>query len=82
MTGSEREPGRRLVWCALVVYLAVGFAVFPASGVDDAHITFWPAYTLAEHGSITNYNGERIRTSQNLPELEALLQRLLQIPER
>ncbi len=33
---------------------------------DDAFFTYWSAYSLAEHGSILNYNGEPVEQSSTL----------------
>lgn len=48
------------------LFLALGFLVFPAGGVDDAHISFWPARTLAETGQILNTSGEAVEQSSSL----------------
>ena len=62
---------------ALVLFLLFGFLFFPAAGVDDAHITYWPAYTLAHSFEIVNYNGDAIEQSSSLlhrPSLPRSLQ--------
>ncbi len=56
---------------ASVLLLTVGFLFFPAVGHDDSHITYWPAYTLANHGDVLNYNGDRVEQSSSL--LQVLL---------
>ena len=46
--------------------LAITILLFPSAGRDDTYITLWPAHTLAEHGEILNYNGERVEQSSTL----------------
>jgi hypothetical protein len=46
--------------------ILLGFVFFSSTGRDDAHITFWPAHTLATRGEIVNYNGERVEQSSSL----------------
>ncbi|HSC75040.1 MAG TPA: hypothetical protein VLB90_02245 [Pseudomonadales bacterium] len=53
-----------LVSCLLI--LIAGFFVYGATGHDDAHINFWTAWTLLEHGEILNYNGERVEQTTSL----------------
>ena len=48
------------------LFLLLGFSLFPAGGIDDAHITYWPAHTLACRGEIVNYNGEAVEQSSSL----------------
>lgn len=72
-----------------VLLLLTGVALFAASsnqwqfdtGIDDAHITFFAAHTLASTGEILNYNGERIEQSSSLLHvlLTALLSRTTQL---
>lgn len=45
---------------------AVGGLLFPSSGRDDVHITYWAAWTLSEHGAILNYSGDRLEQSSSL----------------
>lgn len=47
-------------------FLLTALMFFPSSGYDDSHITYWAAYTLAEHGQILNYNGEHLEQSSSL----------------
>lgn len=42
-----------------------GLLFFSSSGQDDAHITYWSAYTLSNFGEIVNYNGDRIEQSSS-----------------
>ena len=49
-----------------LLLLMVGFRLFVSTGRDDAHITYWPAYTLAHFGQMLNYNGERVEQSSSL----------------
>jgi len=46
--------------------VAAAVLLFPASGKDDAYLTYWPAEALAEYGAILNYNGERVEQSSSL----------------
>ena len=49
-----------------LLFLIVGLVLFPSAGRDDSYITFWPAETLAERGSIENYNGAAVEQSSSL----------------
>ncbi len=49
-----------------LLLLMVGFRLFVSTGRDDAHITYWPAYTLTHFGEMLNYNGERVEQSSSL----------------
>jgi hypothetical protein len=55
-------------WALAVSVLAlfIGFLVYGATGHDDAHINFWAAWTLLQHGEILNYNGERVEQTTSL----------------
>lgn len=53
-----------LAACLLV--LVAGFFVYGATGHDDAHINFWAALSLLQHGEILNYNGERVEQTTSL----------------
>ena len=55
-----------LLTLPLVCFLLSGFLLFPSSGRDDAHITYWSAYALLEFGDILNYNGYRLEQSSSL----------------
>lgn len=67
-------PSARTEWLRRVavlafpsaLFLGAGFRLFVSTGRDDAHITYWPAYTLARFGEILNYNGERVEQSSSL----------------
>ncbi|HQQ63436.1 MAG TPA: sulfatase-like hydrolase/transferase [Pseudomonadales bacterium] len=48
------------------MYLAQVFVLYGHTGRDDAFLTYWPALTLAEHGDILNYNGDRLEQSSTL----------------
>ena len=65
---APRQRGRSAVWIAVAVagFLAIGFLLFPGSSWDDSYITYWPAHTLAQHGAILNYNGDRVEQSSTL----------------
>ena len=60
---------------ALVLLLLGGFFLGFSGSVDDAHITFWAAHSLATYGEILNYNFEHIEQSSAL--LQVLLLALL-----
>ena len=49
-----------------LLFLIVGFVLFPSAGRDDSYITFWPAETLASDGVIRNYNGAAVEQSSSL----------------
>jgi hypothetical protein len=44
----------------------VGAFFFPSAGRDDAHITYWAAYSLYHFGEVLNYNGDRVEQSSSL----------------
>src|SRR6478735_1731386 len=67
---------------SVLVLLALGGFFLGFSGsVDDAHITFWAAQSLATHGEILNYNFEHVEQSSALFQvvLLALLQSISKI---
>jgi hypothetical protein len=43
-----------------------GSFFFPSAGRDDAHITYWAAYSLSHFGEVLNYNGDRVEQSSSL----------------
>lgn len=43
-----------------------GLLLFGSAGRDDSYITYWAARSLAEHGSIVNYNGDPVEQSSSL----------------
>ena len=60
---------RTTAWLSLLppaALILLGFLFFSSTGRDDAHITFWPAHTLASRGEIVNYNGDRVEQSSSL----------------
>jgi hypothetical protein len=61
---------------ALLLLMLGGFFLGFSGSVDDAHITFWAAQSLASEGEILNYNFERVEQSSAL--LQVLLLALLQ----
>lgn len=48
------------------VLILISLTLFPHAGRDDAHITYWSAYSLANFGDILNYNGVRLEQSSSL----------------
>lgn len=55
-------------WLALAIALLLTQCLFFYGNTarDDAFFTYWPAHSLAEYGSILNYNGEQIEQSSTL----------------
>ncbi len=51
---------------AITLLLAQCLFLYGNTGRDDAFFTYWPAQTLAEHGGILNYNGDRVEQSSTL----------------
>lgn len=51
---------------AIILLLAQCLFLYGNTARDDAFFTYWPAYSLAEHGSILNYNGEHVEQSSTL----------------
>ena len=76
MSQEERKVKiyRFFGWSILAATLLVlaGFCLYGAAGRDDAHITYWPAYTLAHMGDILNYNGEMVEQSSSLLQVVLL----------
>ena len=56
----------------MLIFCCLGFALFPGAGRDDAYITYWPAYSLAELGELANYNGAAVEQSSSLTLVLAL----------
>jgi hypothetical protein len=48
------------------ILVLVGSFFFPSAGRDDAHITYWAAYSLSHFGEVLNYNGDRVEQSSSL----------------
>jgi hypothetical protein len=51
---------------AVLFSMSLGFVLLMSTGQDDPYLSFWPAYTLAYHGEIANYNGQRVEQSSSL----------------
>jgi hypothetical protein len=51
---------------AAVLLACLSIGAFVATSLDDAFISFWPAYSLASWGKLVNYNGERLEQSSSL----------------
>jgi hypothetical protein len=64
----------RTVWLVVscAILLATGFVLFASAGRDDAHLSYWPAHTLAHIGQITNYSGDRVEQSSSLLHVVSL----------
>jgi len=56
-------------YLAVSLLIAVGFLLFPASGRDDAFITYWAAYSLDKFGQILNYNLQHVEQSSSLAQV-------------
>jgi hypothetical protein len=54
------------ILAACLLVLVAGFFIYGATGHDDAHINFWAALSLLQHGEILNYNGERVEQTTSL----------------
>jgi hypothetical protein len=73
--GNRRKKiYRYLGWSlfASILLVIIGFCLYGSAGRDDAHITYWPAYTLAHMGKIINYNGEVVEQSSSLLQVVLL----------
>jgi hypothetical protein len=55
-----------------VVLVFIGYLFFPSAGRDDAHITYWAAYSLSHFGEVLNYNGDRVEQSSSLLQVVLL----------
>ena len=62
--GGELVAWRKAV--PAIVSVIVGGLLFSSTGSDDPYITYWSAETLARHGEIVNYNGDRVEQSSSL----------------
>ncbi len=49
-----------------MLFVGLGFYLFPSSGTDDIFITYAAADILADTGQLLNYNGERLEQSSSL----------------
>jgi len=49
-----------------LLFLLIGFLLFPSAGRDDVHISYWAAHSLSNFGEILNYNGARVEQSSSL----------------
>jgi hypothetical protein len=63
---TKKQIANFLTPASYLLILAAGFFVYGATGHDDAHINFWAAWTLLEHGEILNYNNERVEQTTSL----------------
>lgn len=50
----------------LLLMPLLGLLLFTSAGRDDAHITYWAAYSLAHFGKILNYSGLPVEQSSTL----------------
>ena len=68
-TGSQHSTNGwswKNVILAAVGFLTIGALLFPSAGWDDAYMTYWAAYTVADFGAILNYNGQPVEQSSSL----------------
>lgn len=67
---------------AFLLLVLGGFFLGFSGSVDDAHITYWPAWTLAHEGRLLNYNFEPVEQSSALGQvlLLACLHKLTALP--
>ena len=83
LSSIPRQDSRRSKYVRVLQYLALylipstilaltGLLLFGSAGRDDAHLTYWPAYTLSHYGQILNYNGDRIEQSSSLLQVVLL----------
>ncbi len=52
--------------CAAICFAIISIALGFTTGIDDAHITYFSAHTLATSHEILNYNLERVEQSSSL----------------
>lgn len=64
--GKSAAGGDLPLWIGLAAFLVVGCVLFPAGGVDDAHITYLAARRFAETFALVNGNGEAVEQSSSL----------------
>jgi hypothetical protein len=71
---GKRERIKRALGISIPAFILVtaGLLFFSSSGRDDSYITYWPAYTLAQHGEMVNYNGERVEQSSSMLQVLVL----------
>lgn len=69
----RRPAGSKSIWdrsfaltLGAALLLGLGFVLFGSAGRDDAHITYWAAYSLSQFGDILNYSFERVEQSSSL----------------
>ena len=71
--GAFQRAVPTLSWLVpALILLAGGFTLFSSTGRDDAHITYWPAYTLSHFGEMVNYSGDRVEQSSSLLQVVLL----------
>lgn len=66
MNSEQRLMFSPALLLAILLLLIQCIFLYGDTGRDDAFFTYWPAQTLAEHGSILNYNGDRVEQSSTL----------------
>lgn len=80
MHSSTDKTLHWLIPVSSAILLWLGFLAYGATGHDDAHINFWSAWTLLEHGSLLNYNGNHVEQTTNL--LQDILTAVLHLVSR
>ncbi len=66
MYKENRTHFLSILLAATALLLAQCIFMYGDTGRDDAFFTYWSAQTLADHGSILNYNWERVEQSSTL----------------
>ena len=64
MTPTQKKSLVGFCFPALLMLVLGGFFLGFSGGVDDAHISYWSAWTLSHEAQLLNYNFERIEQSQ------------------
>jgi len=67
-SASSKSPWHQSIVVAIgaILLLGLGSVLFGSAGRDDAHITYWAAYSLSQFGEILNYSFERVEQSSSL----------------
>ena len=72
---NGKETNYKNIILPLIIFILIGLLLFPSTGRDDSHITYWASYSLKEFGHLYNYNGQRVEQSSSL--LQSVLLALL-----
>lgn len=69
MTPTQKKSLVDFVFPAVLLLGLGGFFLGFSGGVDDAHISYWSAWTLSHEAQLLNYNFERIEQSSSLGQV-------------